>query len=251
MHLNISKEGRSHGKCSYHTHPKNFGGDEYVCCLDCGDGFVGTRVQTHQIVKLNMCSTLYISSTHQKDVFLKKYDGKLKGFSLKKMQPVGKAVWHPKGHIRGKPWQSHCPPLVAAAVSSLIPLTAGWQYCFGPVARAQDVGEERAVPSFPSRALRVMRSKGWASAFLGLRSHTHVSVDCPACSWWRSRGMSLHKNHLLSWASLMGSGFPSPIPPQSPLPRDTGKYYWEKKIKKWWAQDICFSGFLSFFSSHF
>lgn len=84
MHLNMSKEGRSHGKCSYHTHPKNFGGDEYVCCLDCGDGFVGTRVQTHQIVKLNMCSTLYISSTHQKDVFVEKYDGKLKGFSLKK-----------------------------------------------------------------------------------------------------------------------------------------------------------------------
>lgn len=184
--------------------------------------------------------------------FLKEIWWKIKGIFLKKkMQPVGKAVWHPKGHIRGKPWQSHCPPLVAAAVSSLILLTAGWQYCCGPVARAQDVGEERDVPSFPSRALRVMRSKGWASAFLGLRSHTHVSVDCPACSWWRSRRMSLHKNHLLWWASLMGSGFPPPIPPQSPLPRDAGKYYWEKKIKKWWAQDICFSGFLSFFSSHF
>lgn len=48
----------------------NLGGNVYVHYFDCGDGFMGVYLylKTHQILNLNMCSSLYINYTLVKNI---------------------------------------------------------------------------------------------------------------------------------------------------------------------------------------
>ena len=148
--------GRSHVKCSYHTHKKR-DTRKLLDQMDMSVALIVTMVsqmfvwvQTHQIIKLNMYSILYISYTPKKAVKKKKKrknDRKLEWFPFVKKCSLWVAVWPPNSH-REESLPGAVVPLVAAAQPTLI----CWRQKDSvidrsPVARSQGT-EERDVCSF-------------------------------------------------------------------------------------------------------